>query len=63
MVPVGGAGLIAGVALAVKEAHPHVQVVGVESTHTGNFAAAVTSGTFTTAPTISSVSGSGTTAR
>ncbi|MBM4007447.1 MAG: threonine ammonia-lyase [Planctomycetes bacterium] len=30
VVPVGGAGLIAGVALAVKEAHPHVQVIGVE---------------------------------
>ena len=28
--PVGGGGLIAGVALAVKEAHPHVQVIGVE---------------------------------
>ena len=28
--PVGGGGLIAGVALAVKAAHPHVQVVGVE---------------------------------
>lgn len=31
LVPVGGGGLIAGVAAAVKETHPHVRVVGVES--------------------------------
>jgi len=30
IVPVGGAGLIAGVALAVKTQKPDVQVIGVE---------------------------------
>jgi len=30
LVPVGGAGLIAGVSLAVKTIRPHVQVIGVE---------------------------------
>ncbi len=29
-VPVGGGGLIAGVARAIKEAQPHVQIIGVE---------------------------------
>jgi threonine dehydratase len=31
LVPVGGGGLIAGVASAVKETHPHVRVIAVES--------------------------------
>ena len=30
VVPIGGGGLISGIALAVKEAKPHVRVVGVE---------------------------------
>lgn len=30
VVPVGGGGLLAGIALAIKSHHPHVQVVGVE---------------------------------
>ena len=33
VVPVGGAGLIAGVALAVKTQKPDVQVIGVEPTN------------------------------
>lgn len=44
LVPVGGAGLIAGVAVAVKALRPDVQVIGIESTHTGNFAAALRAG-------------------
>ncbi len=31
LVPVGGGGLIAGVATAVKETHPHVRIIAVES--------------------------------
>ena len=31
LVPVGGGGLIAGVATAIKETHPHVRIIGVES--------------------------------
>jgi threonine dehydratase len=42
--PVGGAGLIAGLSLAVKSARRRVQVIGVESTETGNFTAALRAG-------------------
>jgi len=38
--PVGGGGLLAGVALAVKSIRPRVKVIGVESTATGNLTAA-----------------------
>jgi len=31
LVPVGGGGLIAGVATAIKETHPHVRIIGVEA--------------------------------
>jgi len=31
VVPVGGGGLIAGIAAAVKPTHPHVRIIGVES--------------------------------
>jgi threonine dehydratase len=42
--PVGGGGLIAGLALAVKSLRPKVRVIGVESAATGNFAAALRAG-------------------
>lgn len=42
--PVGGGGLIAGLALAVKSLRPRVRVIGVESTATGNYAAALRAG-------------------
>ncbi len=42
--PIGGGGLIAGVAVAVKALKPKIQVIGIESTHTGNFAAALRAG-------------------
>jgi threonine dehydratase len=42
--PIGGGGLIAGVAVAVKALRPRVKVIGVESAHTGNFAAALRAG-------------------
>jgi threonine dehydratase len=31
LVPIGGGGLIAGIARAIKETHPHVRIIGVES--------------------------------
>lgn len=42
--PVGGGGLIAGLAVAVKSLRPHVRVIGVESTATRNFASALEAG-------------------
>ena len=42
--PIGGGGLIAGVAVAVKSLRPKIKIIGVESTHTGNFAAALRAG-------------------
>jgi threonine dehydratase len=42
--PIGGGGLIAGVAVAVKELKPRIQIIGVESTATANFAAAYRAG-------------------
>ena len=48
--PIGGGGLIAGVALAVKSLRPRVKIIGVESTHTGNFAAALRAGKPVTVP-------------
>ncbi|MFI5336042.1 MAG: threonine ammonia-lyase [Opitutales bacterium] len=42
--PVGGGGLLAGVALAIKSLRPRVQVIGVESRATGNLTAALKSG-------------------
>lgn len=31
LVPIGGGGLISGIATAIKETHPHVRVIGVEA--------------------------------
>ncbi|XP_015591285.1 uncharacterized protein LOC107265898 isoform X2 [Cephus cinctus] len=44
VVPVGGGGLIAGVALAVKTLQPHVQIIGVESERCPSFTAARAAG-------------------
>ncbi|XP_048515961.1 L-threonine ammonia-lyase isoform X6 [Athalia rosae] len=44
VVPVGGGGLIAGVALAIKTLHPHVTVIGVESERCASFTAARAAG-------------------
>ena len=48
--PVGGGGLIAGLSVAVKSLRPRVKVIGVESTGTGNFAAALRAGKPVTVP-------------
>lgn len=42
--PIGGAGLIAGLAVAVKALRPRVQVIGVESMATASFTAALKAG-------------------
>ncbi|CAB3367256.1 Hypothetical predicted protein [Cloeon dipterum] len=44
IVPVGGGGLIAGVALAIKTLHPNVKVIGVESERCASFTAAIKAG-------------------
>ncbi|RYD84793.1 MAG: threonine/serine dehydratase, partial [Verrucomicrobiaceae bacterium] len=44
IVPIGGAGLIAGIATAVKALRPEVRIIGVESNHTASYAAALRSG-------------------
>eukprot|EP00057_Strongylocentrotus_purpuratus_P007652 XP_011662126.1 PREDICTED: threo-3-hydroxyaspartate ammonia-lyase [Strongylocentrotus purpuratus] len=42
--PVGGAGLIAGLALAIKSLNPSVQIIGVETDQTQSFTAALEAG-------------------
>lgn len=42
--PIGGAGLIAGIAVAVKALRPRVKIIGVESKATASFTAALKAG-------------------
>jgi threonine dehydratase len=44
VVPVGGGGLLAGVALAVKTLRPQTKIVAVESDHVASFSAAMKAG-------------------
>jgi threonine dehydratase len=44
IVPIGGAGLIAGVALALKSLKPNVQIIGVEPERAASFTAALAAG-------------------
>ena len=44
VVPVGGGGLLAGVALAVKSLRPHAKVIAVEADHVASFSAALRAG-------------------
>lgn len=44
VVPIGGAGLIAGIALAVKSKRPEVQVIGVEPRRAASYGAAIKAG-------------------
>jgi threonine dehydratase len=44
IVPIGGAGLIAGVSLAVKTARPQTKIIGVEAENVASFSAAVEAG-------------------
>jgi len=42
--PIGGGGLIAGLALAIKETKPDVRIIGVEPTHCCSYIASLTAG-------------------
>jgi threonine dehydratase len=44
VIPVGGGGLIAGIALAVKSLRPEVEIVGVEAIHTPNLGPSLAAG-------------------
>src|SRR6476659_1402328 len=44
VVPVGGGGLLAGVALAVKSVRPQTKVIAVEADHVASFSAAIQAG-------------------
>ena len=44
VVPVGGGGLLAGVALAVKSLRPQTKVIAVEADHVASFSAAIQAG-------------------
>ncbi len=44
IIPIGGAGLIAGVALAIKTLKPSVKIIGVEPERAASYAAAVQAG-------------------
>ncbi|KAF8570650.1 hypothetical protein P879_01089 [Paragonimus westermani] len=50
LVPVGGGGLIAGVAVAVKGINPHVKVIGVESDRCAGFGNSMANGKLTHTP-------------
>ncbi len=55
IVPVGGAGLLAGVSLAVKTLRPETKVIAVEAEHVASFSAALDAGkpiTIITKPTL-----------
>jgi threonine dehydratase len=55
LVPVGGAGLLAGVSLAVKSLQPAAKIVAVEAENVASFSAALEAGTptkITTRPTL-----------
>ena len=50
LIPVGGGGLIAGVACAIKETNPKVQVIGVQSAKLASMKAAVDANKIVTLP-------------
>jgi threonine dehydratase len=52
LVPIGGGGLIAGVALAVKSLAPHVKVIGVEPRGAASMSASINAGQIVTLPSV-----------
>lgn len=48
IVPIGGGGLIAGIAIAVKEINPTIKIIGVQSENVHGMASSFESGHFTT---------------
>lgn len=55
MVPCGGAGLLAGVSLAVKTLRPKTQIIGVEPAACASFTEALSHGRPVAAPTVSTL--------
>uniref|UniRef100_A0A0A9XU89 L-serine deaminase n=2 Tax=Lygus hesperus TaxID=30085 RepID=A0A0A9XU89_LYGHE len=55
VVPVGGGGLIAGIALAAKTLVPHVKIIGVESDRCPSFSTALKTGKPTEVPILSTL--------
>jgi threonine dehydratase len=55
VVPIGGGGLIAGVAYAIKSLAPHVKVYGVQSTGAPSMLNAVEHGKIETLPSVSTI--------
>ncbi len=55
LVPIGGGGLISGVAAAIKQTRPSVQVVGVEPTGAAAMKASIDAGTVVTLPSSKSI--------
>eukprot|EP00123_Amoebidium_parasiticum_P013761 comp22138_c0_seq2/m.32399 comp22138_c0_seq2/g.32399 ORF comp22138_c0_seq2/g.32399 comp22138_c0_seq2/m.32399 type:complete len:474 (-) comp22138_c0_seq2:984-2405(-) len=55
IVPTGGAGLLAGIALVMKNMRPEVQVIAVESKNCPSFAAAMKAGHVVETPSVSSL--------
>jgi threonine dehydratase len=45
LIPVGGGGLIAGMAAAIRECSPHIRIIGVESTAAPSMSASFAAGT------------------
>lgn len=50
LVPIGGGGLCAGIATAIKETHPHVRIIGVESAAAPSMHFSLKQGKITVAP-------------
>jgi threonine dehydratase len=50
VIPVGGGGLIAGVACAVKETNPHIRIIGVQSSKLASMKAAIEQNELVTLP-------------
>jgi threonine dehydratase len=50
LVPIGGGGLIAGIASAIKETHPRVRIIGVESAAAPSMQLSLKKGEIITAP-------------
>jgi threonine dehydratase len=50
LVPIGGGGLIAGIATAIKETHPHIRIIGVEASAAPSMRNALQKGKIETVP-------------
>jgi threonine dehydratase len=55
LVPIGGGGLISGVAVALRDARPDVRIVGVQATGAASFPASLDAGSPTSVPTVDTI--------